>query len=308
VRRRALLVLLPVLLVAACGTGSGTKAASPPLPSVSGSYGDKPTLTFPSDPPSKTLQKKVLHAGTGTAVAKGDLLVADYLGQVWKGKVFDNSYDRKQPIAIQIGAAQVIPGWDNSLVGVKAGSRVLLSIPPADGYGSQGNSNAGIKGTDTIVFVVDVVSSFGKSAVGDPKATPQPRPAGGAQVTGALGAEPKVTIPAGTAAPTTASTTVLAKGSGAPVKAGLLVAQFEAVDWTGKLVGSTWQKGAPGGLYLGDPSQPSVLDPIVGVPLGSRVLLQLPAQQAQAAGQAATPAEAVALDLVAQPGPAKSAR
>ena len=44
------------------------------------------------------------------------------------------------------------------LVGVPVGSRVMLSLPPADGYGSAGNESAGIKGTDTLVFVVDIVA------------------------------------------------------------------------------------------------------------------------------------------------------
>ena len=90
---------------------------------ASGSFGDKPTLTFPAKtgPPAKTTTK-ILTQGTGKVVAKNDLLVADYLGQVWGGKVFDNSYDRKAPTGFTIGAGKVIPGWDSTLVGVKAGS------------------------------------------------------------------------------------------------------------------------------------------------------------------------------------------
>ena len=55
--------------------------------------------------------------------------------------------------------AQIIPGWDKGLVGVPVGSRVMLVIPPKDGYGSAGASSAGIKGTDTLVFVVDVLDA-----------------------------------------------------------------------------------------------------------------------------------------------------
>jgi peptidylprolyl isomerase len=40
------------------------------------------------------------------------------------------------------------------------GSRVMLVIPPKDGYGSAGASQAGIKGTDTLVFVVDIIDAF----------------------------------------------------------------------------------------------------------------------------------------------------
>ena len=68
------------------------------FPAVKGGYGVKPTLTFPDANPNKALQVKVLSDGTGPVVAKGQLLIADYLGQIWRGKVFDNSYDRKEPI------------------------------------------------------------------------------------------------------------------------------------------------------------------------------------------------------------------
>ena len=54
---------------------------------------------------------------------------------------------------------QVIKGWDNGLVGQKVGSRVLLVIPPAEGYGTAG-SPPKISGTDTLVFVVDILAAY----------------------------------------------------------------------------------------------------------------------------------------------------
>ena len=304
--RRAPSILLCCLLASltvltACG-GSGGSSGS--LPTVSGSYGTKPKITF-SGKPSSTLQKKVLKEGSGAKVSSGDLLVADYLGQIWKGKVFDNSYDRKQPAAFPIGVGKVIPGWDEALVGVKAGSRVLLVIPPDKGYGSQGNTNAGIKGTDTLVFVVDVINAYGKNAGSGAKATAQKVPAGLPKVTGDVGSQPTVTIPKGLAPPTKPTTTVLAKGTGDPVKAGLLVVQYLAVDWTGKVQQSTWQQGQPTALPVGGSGgSPSPLDSLIGVPLGSRVLIDIPAQDAK---NASTQSTAIVLELVAEPGPAGSA-
>lgn len=58
-----------------------------------------------------------------------------------------------------IGEGQVIKGWDTGLVGQTVGSRVLLVIPPAGGYGSAGASKAGVNGTDTLVFVVDILAA-----------------------------------------------------------------------------------------------------------------------------------------------------
>ena len=48
-----------------------------------------------------------------------------------------------------------------------------MSLPPADGYGATGNSGAGITGTDTLVFVVDIVDAIGPNAGGQTDATPQ---------------------------------------------------------------------------------------------------------------------------------------
>ncbi|HRC07340.1 MAG TPA: FKBP-type peptidyl-prolyl cis-trans isomerase, partial [Miltoncostaeales bacterium] len=99
-----------------------------------------------------------LLQGSGETIVSGDTLVAQYVGVIAPGgKQFDASWDRKQVASFPIGVSQVIPGWDKGLVGTKIGSRVLLVIPPADGYGKSGNAQAGIKGTDTLVFVVDVL-------------------------------------------------------------------------------------------------------------------------------------------------------
>lgn len=127
------------------------------LPAASGSFGDKPTLTFPSSPAPAELEVQVLARGDGALIEAGDTIVVDYLGQTWGGHVFDNSYDRGDTIAFPIGVGAVIGGWDAGLVGQVVGSRVLLSIPPQDGYGPRGVPQAGIQGTDTLVFVVDLV-------------------------------------------------------------------------------------------------------------------------------------------------------
>ncbi|HWS59267.1 MAG TPA: FKBP-type peptidyl-prolyl cis-trans isomerase, partial [Actinotalea sp.] len=89
----------------------------------------------------------------------GDDLEVHYYGQVWDGGMFDNSYDRGSSISFPIGVGAVIGGWDDGLVGQLVGSRVLLSIPPHLGYGVRGMPQAGIRGTDTLVFVVDIVGT-----------------------------------------------------------------------------------------------------------------------------------------------------
>ena len=54
---------------------------------------------------------------------------------------------------------RLIPGWDETLVGKKVGSRVELIVPPEKGYGEEGMPNAGIEGDDTLVFVVDILDA-----------------------------------------------------------------------------------------------------------------------------------------------------
>lgn len=315
--RRLLLPLLtvPALALAACGHAGHHAAATPaagkpsgsvagevsaagPFPAATGGFGDKPTLAFTSSP-AATLQRKILSPGTGPAVGKGDLISVNYLGQIWGGNVFDTSYG-KQPIAFPIGTGKVIPGWDTGLVGVRAGSRVMLTIPPADGYGTSGQPQAGIKGTDTLVFVVDVLGTYGARAGADPAAVPQTPPAHAAIVTGKIGQQPTVHIPAGLPAVKKPTVFVLAKGHGAPVRDGDLIVQYQVQTWNDKVAGSTWQAGDPTDITVGASSGPSAgpFTGLVGVPLGSRVLVELPAPAGQAV---ATGAVAVALDLIGEP-------
>jgi FKBP-type peptidyl-prolyl cis-trans isomerase len=141
--------------------GTQTSNGGGTLPTVTaGAAGKGPTITIPSTAAPKTLQVKALIKGTGPVVKKGQYLVVQYTGVNYRTKkVFDSSWSRSEPFATVIGEGQVIPGWDTGLVGQTVGSRVMLVIPPKDGYGSAGSSSAGIKGTDTLVFAVDIISA-----------------------------------------------------------------------------------------------------------------------------------------------------
>ena len=118
------------------------------------------SLNFAKTPkPDGKLRSAVLIQGTGATVKKGQTITVNYLGQVYDAKKpFDESYS-KTPATFGIGNGQVIPGWDKTLVGQKVGSRVILAIPPKDGYGKKGQPSAGIKGTDTLYFVVDILGA-----------------------------------------------------------------------------------------------------------------------------------------------------
>ncbi len=141
---------------------SGTQSSNggSGLPTVTAAAGKAPTITIPDSTPPSSLVVKDLITGTGPKISKGQLIVVQYVGVNWRTKkVFDSSWSRSEPFAVNIGEGQVIKGWDTGLVGQTVGSRVLLIVPPADGYGKSGQSEAGITGTDTLVFVVDIVAA-----------------------------------------------------------------------------------------------------------------------------------------------------
>jgi peptidylprolyl isomerase len=305
VRRPALLTALALLagLLTACGGGSSAETSS--LPEASGSYGDKPRITVPEgEEPGRKLETEVLEEGDGPVVKKGDLIVADYLGATWRnGKTFDNSYDRGNPAAFTLtdGQGGVISGWVKGLTGTKAGSRVLMVVPPKEGYGEQGNPQAGIKGTDSLVFVVDVIGSYNGDTELPERTAASDLPEGIPTVSGEQ--NPTVSVPEGTEPPKEPVTTVLAEGTGDDVvKDELAVVQFSAVDWTGKPLSSSWERG-PQGFPIGVEGQPSPFDLLEGVPIGSRVLLQLPAP---ADDDASTASVAVVIDVLGQHGAAKT--
>jgi peptidylprolyl isomerase len=139
----------------------GTKKPAPKWAPALVTDGDKVTsLDFTGTPkPNGKLGSSALIEGTGDVVKKGQTITVNYLGQVYAAKKpFDESYT-KTPASFAIGVGQVVPGWDKTLVGAKVGSRMILMIPPADGYGSKGNAQAGIKGTDTLIFAIDLLSA-----------------------------------------------------------------------------------------------------------------------------------------------------
>jgi peptidylprolyl isomerase len=259
---------------------------------VTESFGKKPTITHREGAPDANLVTEVLKEGDGGEVKKGDLLTAHYIGQIWRdNKVFDNSYDRGAPASFPIGVGGVVAGWDEGLVGKKLGSRVLLSIPSNKGYKEAGNEKAGIKGDDTLIFVVDLVSSTSNSTKLD--ADPQQVNTGDIKVDGGLDAEPKVTVAKGAkAAATPPKPVILAKGKGEPVEKGdQLIGRYVIYDYTGKKQFSTWD-GAPQAQQPAGPTdklqvgpgpggEKGPLDALAGTPIGSRVLVYLAPQKDQ---------------------------
>ena len=93
--------------------------------------------------------------GQGVAAQPGDTVTVNYTGKLDNGTVFDTSVGR-QPITFVLGAGQVIPGWDQGLVGMKVGGTRTLIIPPNMAYGPQGIGP--IPPNATLTFDVQLVS------------------------------------------------------------------------------------------------------------------------------------------------------
>ena len=101
------------------------------------------------------------RVGTGPEAKTGDSLSMNYKGTLTNGEVFDQSYG-KAPFDFQLGAGQVISGWDKGIVGMKVGGKRKLVIPPDMGYGANGQGP--IPPNATLIFEVELLSVNGKSS------------------------------------------------------------------------------------------------------------------------------------------------
>lgn len=83
-----------------------------------------------------------IQPGTGAELTEGKKAAVLYKGWLTDGRLFDMSRAGKdgklEPFVFTLGAHQVIPGWEQSLAGMKVGGTRLLIVPPAVGYGAAG--------------------------------------------------------------------------------------------------------------------------------------------------------------------------
>jgi FKBP-type peptidyl-prolyl cis-trans isomerase len=253
--------------------------AQPGAPvTVTGAFGAAPAMKIPANTPPSSLYVRTLYQGTGATVTSSEGMIGNYVSYDWSNathKPLGASFGQGAP-ALFVG--QLLPGLEKALFGQKVGSRVVVVMPPADGFGSTGNSQEGIGAGDSLVFVVDIDSSFGTASVPGK----QTSNGGGAlpTVTAGGGANgPTITIPSGVTPPATLQVKPLIQGTGPVVKQGQDIAvQYTGVIWrTGQVFGSSWQSKTPLTTPIGDGQVIKGWDTgLVGQTVGSRVLLVVP--------------------------------
>ena len=294
-RRAAALVIpavLAVLAVAGCGSSSSPSSHASTTPAatdtyksvtVTGAFGKAPKVSIPKVTGTGDLLAKTLIQGSGAKLTTADGLVGNYVAYDWSGKtskLLGSSYTSGSP---SLFVGQLLPGLETALIGQKLGSRVLAVIPPKDAFGTSGNSQEGIGAKDTLVFVIDLDSTFPttsvpgtqSSTVGGALPTITPPKSGST-------AGPTVTIPAKTTAPKSLQVKTLITGTGAKVKKGQDIAvQYTGVIWrTGKVFDSSWSRSSPLTTVIGEGQVIKGWDTgLVGQTVGSRVLLVVPPAQ-----------------------------
>ncbi len=142
-----------------------TKAAAPEGSTVEGEVATTTDLaTAPvvavleGAVPMTSLVISDVVAGSGAAVADGATVTVEYCGVgLASGAVFDSSWARGEPATFPLSG--VIAGWQEGIPGMQPGGRRLLVIPADLAYGEEPPPGSGIAPGETLVFVVDLISS-----------------------------------------------------------------------------------------------------------------------------------------------------
>jgi FKBP-type peptidyl-prolyl cis-trans isomerase FkpA len=153
VRKLALAVIAIVLSIA--GTQSMAQEQNTPLPKMpegAGKADANAPMTFMKT--ASGLQYRILREGKGAKPKAANKVRVNYHGWLDNGKVFDSSYQRREPISF--GLNQVIPGWTEGMQLVGEGGMIELLIPSNLGYGARG-AGSDIPPNATLHFLVELL-------------------------------------------------------------------------------------------------------------------------------------------------------
>ncbi len=100
------------------------------------------------------LQYEVLRKGDGPSPLSTDTVKVDYVGKLVSGVEFDSSIKRGEPV--ELGVAQVIPGWNEVLQLMQVGARYRVVVPSELAYGENGAPPV-IEPNSVLVFEIDLL-------------------------------------------------------------------------------------------------------------------------------------------------------
>ncbi|WP_345761509.1 FKBP-type peptidyl-prolyl cis-trans isomerase [Diaminobutyricibacter sp. McL0608] len=249
-------------------SGATSKAVS-----VTGDFRATPTVKFSAPLKATSTERTVVIKGKGSDVKPSstvDIALAAYNGTT--GKLLSASgFDKTSPVPIVVDDTQYVPGLVRTIECVPVGSRVVTTSTVKDSFGSQDTSSLGLKATDTVVFVADVVDLVPTRANGTPVAPT----AGFPTVKLSSIGQPTITIPK-TAPPTTTKIAVLKQGDGAVVKSTDTISlQYQGVLWrTGKVFDQSWGRGVYSGAVTGFVA--GFTKALEGQKVGSQVIVIIP--------------------------------
>lgn len=277
--RRLLVATVAATSLVLAGCGSDDSAGG--LGDINVSKDAKPKVSVDKGFTATKTTSKVISAGSGLVLAAGDAVKVNYVAINGRtGKEFDNSFASDKPLTLTLSEKEVLPGFVKGLTGQKVGSRVLVAIPPKDGFG-QAQPDLGMKKDDTMVFLFDVVAKVPTAAAGKPKALPKDLPK---LVLDAKKQPSKFEKTSTTAATKDkASANVVIEGTGPVVKLGqnLNVHYVGQIYPAGKVFDSSWSRGAPSPFALAEGQLIKCwTDLLPGLKVGSRVVLVCPADVA----------------------------
>jgi peptidylprolyl isomerase len=272
VRRLLSLLVIPLLFLAACGDDGGSASGGLEGVTVEGETQSKPQVEFEDGYSVDNTEVETLVKGDGAKVGAEDVVTVDYVGiNARNGEEFDSSWQSGQPATFSLGAG-MITGFNKALVGQNVGSRIVAAIPPKDGYGSQGNPQAGIQGQDTLVFVIDIRDAAPSKAQGtavDPPAT-LPHLATDQQDLPTQFHRTRQTEPK----PSESAAYTVIKGDGDPVEAGQTVTlnYLGQIYPDGKVFDSSYGRSTAS-FPIGQGQPLPCFDELVGQTIGSRAIL-----------------------------------
>lgn len=115
-------------------------------------------LILPIQSAEKDFQIIDLVVGKGEEAFSGSYVTVHYVGRLTNGTKFDSSRDRNRPFEFNLGAGEVVKGWDKGVKGMRVGGKRKLIIPPELGYGSKKVGN--IPPDSTLIFEVELLKIY----------------------------------------------------------------------------------------------------------------------------------------------------